>query len=425
MINSNEKEYQNSINEWILFIYVLGYLILTILPMVKYSVPYIVSGTYCLSFLVFGLLNIYQRERHIRDILIILFCGIVQGVVAYLNDNATLSEIINEPIRALRIIVPCFILYYVLKTSKKIKLFLWIFLTALFLYISVTTLISLLENPWIVRELAGAGEEEKMMSYRMQNVGGFEFSYAFGLMLPLFITLAFKSKYKLIKILGVLLAVFIIYYILSAQYMILFIISIISVFIIVLRGSNEPHIKAIAIFISIASLILIAPIFRWIASLNVGDIMRSRLLNLADFFNGNREIGETSSRVDLYKDALREFLHHPIAGQYSSNASGESHSLVLGTLARTGIIGLSFLIAEFFIYYQTNKDFLQEHDVNTELFNIIFICYVILTVLNPIGYAYEIAIVIFLYVPLTTVLFMDHDRENMALVEDKYEGEGE
>lgn len=390
--------------EIIFTLYILGYLIISILPMVKYSVSYVVSGLYSLVFFVYYYFKTENKNKYLLTLIVLVLLGIIQGTIAYLNENASVSDIVNEPIRILRTFVPCFIVYLLLKCSKNIRIFIWIFITALFLYISIMTLTNLVADDMIARKLASGDNDETLMQYRLLNVGGFEFTYAFGLMLPLFFMLIFNSKSIIFKIFFALFVIYIFYYIVSTQYMILFVLAILSVILWIIFGRSSPYMKIIGILFIIILLLVASPLLRWIADFDIGELLRKRLLNLANFFEGKISIDDTTSRISLYKNAFITLLTNPL-GQYRSEAAYESHSLILSTSASVGIIGLVFLVIEFIIYYKRSKETILKNMLNLTPFKIAFICYVVLAFFNPIGYCYEIAISVFLYVPLTLSLF--------------------
>ena len=410
-------EIKHPIVESVFTLYTVGYLVLSILPMVKYSVPYIISGIYCLSFILLYFFKENQSRKRLLGIEAIIFMGLIHGTIFYLTENGGVSQIINEPIRALRIIISCYIFYFISGYSKGTRLVIWLFITVLFLYISIKTLNGLAQDDMLARILASGSDEETLTEYRMQNMGGFEFSYALGLMLPMFILMIFNSKYFIMRLFALFASIYVVYYILTAQYMILFIVGVSSLFLLVIFGSYKPQVKLFTILIPVVFIFIASPLLRWIASfLDSNSIMYSRLINVSEVFTGERDVSETSSRVALYLNALTAFLTNPFFGEFSSTAAAESHSLFFGVAAKSGIIGLTFLIIEFVIYYKTSKTIMQKRGVNIMSFKVAFICYIILGVLNPIGYAYEIAIVIFLYVPLTINLFGNKTSEHYEII---------
>lgn len=389
-----------------LIFYTVVYIIISILPILKYSVPYAVAGSFSLFYALFVFIK-YEKYR--LTIIFLVFLGVITGLLLFLNGTQTVTGLINEPIRVLRCIIPCFILADLIKTNKNFKIFLWIFMTALILYIAINTLVEVAENNMVARLLANGDTTEELTQYRMKNIAGFEFSYAIGLSFPVWVILFSKSKNLFLKILSLVLAAFVAYYVVAAQYMILFLLCVISLLVIILTGSSKFYVKLINVLIILILLLFASTIFRWAATLNVGEMMQRRFTGLADLFEGKIDIEDTTSRIGLYKNALNSFLGNPIIGVYNSPDAFESHSWLLGFAVSAGIIGVACFIAELVIYSKLHKRVFIDNRLSMRVRIITYTLFVVLTVLNPIQYAYEIFIVLFLYIPLTLHLFYKRD----------------
>ncbi|MBQ6980259.1 MAG: hypothetical protein IJQ07_06410 [Clostridia bacterium] len=395
-----------SLGQVSLIFYTMVYIIISILPMLKYSVPYAVAGSFSLLYALFVFIK-YEKYR--LSIMFLVFLGVITGLLLFLNGTQTVTGLINEPIRVLRCIIPCFILADVIKTNKNFKIFLWIFLTALILYIAINTLAELAQNSMAARLLASGDTSEELTQYRMRNIAGFEFSYAIGLSFPVWVILFSKSKNIFLKILSLVLAAFVAYYVVAAQYMILFLMCIVSLFVVILTGSGKFYVKLINVLIILVLLLFASTIFRWAASLDIGEMMQRRFTSLADLFEGKIDIEDTTSRIGLYKNALNAFLSSPIIGVYNSSAAFESHSWLLGFAVSAGIIGVACFVAELVIYSRLHKKVFIDNRLSMRVRIITYTLFVVLTVLNAIQYSYEIFIVLFLYIPLTLNLFYKRD----------------
>ena len=389
-----------------LIFYTMVYIIISVLPVLKYSVPYVVSGSVCLLYAFFVFIK-YEKYR--LTIIFLVFLGVITGLLLFLNGNQTITGLVNEPIRVLRCIIPCFILADVIKKNKNFKIFLWIFLTALILYIAINTLVELAQDNMAARLLASGDTTEELTQYRMRNIAGFEFSYAIGLSFPVWVILFSKSKNLFLKILSLVLAGFVAYYVVAAQYMILFLMCVVSLLVIIVTGSRKFYVKLISVLVILVLLLFASTILRWAATLNVGEMMQRRFTNLAELFEGKIDIEDTTSRIGLYKNALKAFLSSPIIGVYNSPDAFESHSWLLGFAVSAGIIGVACFIAELVIYSKLHKQVFIDNRLSMRVRIITYVLFVVLTVLNPIQYAYEIFIVLFLYIPLTLNLFYKRD----------------
>ena len=390
-----------TMGKMMLLLYTLVYMVISILPMFKYSVPYVISGSVCLSYALFVFIK-YEKYR--KSMVLLAFLGAIEGFVLFVNGQ-TVTTIANEPIRVVRCIIPCFILGDVIKLAKDLKLFLWFFISGLIIFVALKTLIELSNNEMIVRILASGETSEFNDEQRMQNIAGFEFSYAVGLTFPMWLILFTRAKNVLLRIAFILVAIFVAYYVVSAQYMILFLLCMLSLVIIIATGSKKFYVKLFSILFIIIMLLLSSIIFRWMASWNVGEMMNWRLNNLADFFEGKIAAEETSSRWALYRNAINAFFNSPIIGSQKSAVAAESHSWILSASVSAGIIGLACVITEIVVYAKLNKRAYVKNGLDLKLNAYIYTIFIILCVLNPIQYAYEIFILMFLYVPLTIDLF--------------------
>ena len=76
MISDRKK---TPLGEIVLALYIMGYIILSVLPMVKYSVPYVISGLYGLVFVAYYLLMENRSEKVVIAVLILTVFGANSG----------------------------------------------------------------------------------------------------------------------------------------------------------------------------------------------------------------------------------------------------------------------------------------------------------------------------------------------------------
>ena len=390
----------------ILALYTIVYLAIAFLPVLKYSVPYLAQGLICLSYV----LLVFLKETRFRIIIILLFVlGLIGGALSFVNGEVV-TEVINEPIRVLRCVLPCFILGDLCRCSQKTKLFIWLFLSGLLLFIAINTSLELTKNDMIARLLASGDTDESLTQYRMRNIGGFGFSYAIGITFPLWLRVFFKTNNRFLKIVSLIAAAFIAGYIVLAQYMILFVLCMMSLLLTLVFNSKKVIVTIFCIVAVFVSLLFASSFFRWMAGLDIGSLMQRRLNSIADFFEGKKTLEELTVRFRLYKDAINDFAKHPILGTPHSVAAADSHSWILGVAASTGLVGISCLTGELVVYFKLGRYISLSNGLDSGLFMISFLMFLFLSVLNPIQYAYEIFIVLFLYIPLTLCLFGKNER---------------
>ena len=101
MIAIKEKVYELTISKSAIWVfYTICYVVIDCLPVVKYSVPYVVAGLFSLIPLI---IVAFYDQKYCK--LLVMFCilGFIHGFLYFVNGYATWTEIINEPIRCIQI----------------------------------------------------------------------------------------------------------------------------------------------------------------------------------------------------------------------------------------------------------------------------------------------------------------------------------
>lgn len=386
-----------------LVLYLIAYLLLTLLPMVKYSVPYLVAGVFCLL----PLLAAGWRNSKYGAVLLVLFVwGALQGTVAYLTGNAAVTELINEPVRAMRYFVPCVLYEMLANKPRRQQRLIWCFASAVMLFVLFSTLTAVTENPMIARLLAGSVTQTQNLNvFRMQNVGGFEFCYAVGFTAPVWIYLLLRGRWP-VRIACAAALLLVLYFAFQVQYMTLLLLALLSVALTVLLCADKISVR-IGIGAAMLLLVLLLPtLFEWISGFEgLGMQLRDKFFSLSQAFSGTGTLNDTSSRFELYRNALLDFIRSPLWGSVSSAASAASHSVFLGTASSAGVIGLGFVIWWMRRYYRHDLSSLRAQSIDTKPFSAAFILFLVLAMLNPVQYCYEISAIVFFYVPLTVQLW--------------------
>ena len=397
MIIEKHKTEFIRINGWA--IYILIYLPLCLLPAIKYSIPYVIAGVFSMLPLIIVSLN-NMRYRTILVLLVAL--GIIQATFVVLHGNAPVTEIFNEPIRSVRYFVPCVLLDKVFDFGKKGQRFVWLFATALIVFVIVQTLSALENDPMVARILAqGSIEDEELMNYRFQNVGGFGNCYSLCLTFVVWVYFMFHSS-KVMRLISVAVAVFILYFTLQVQYMTMFLLCIVALLLVALYCSKNLYTRLLSIVFAVVALLFLSSILRWIASLGVESTIYTKLTEFADTLDGVNTLSDTTSRADLYKSAFNAFLSSPIFGVTNTL---NAHSTILGVLANSGIIGLFAYFYGFKQMHNVTTICLKEQNIDVKIFNITFALFLILALVNPVHYVYEISVVLLFYIPLTLNVF--------------------
>lgn len=396
------------VNSLPFILYVSLYLLLGLLPSVEYSVPYVIAGLFAMLPMIVASL---RNGRYTMILLCLIGLGMIQGLIAAFLGNGAITEIVNEPIRSIRYFVPCVLFGRLSKESRGMQKYVWVFITAIILFVAITTLAAVETNPLIARILANGSLDAELTAYRMQNIGGFGICYAVALTYAAWTYIAFHSRGTK-KVIAIAAIIFEFVFAVQVQYMTMLLLCILAFLLVILFCSDNKLLKVLSVMIVIVSLAFLPFFLRWIAQMDVGAQIQSKLIHFAEALDGSRAFSQITSRVELYKDALLDFLSSPIWGTRNSVAAGTSHSTFLGIAAATGILGLASLIYGIVQCYKETARNLLGMDMNMTSFKISFAVFMVLAVVNPVHYIYEISIVMFLYVPLTLKLFL-HEEEKL------------
>lgn len=387
-------------------IYLIAYLALGLLPAVKYSVPYIIAGLF--TMLPMAIISLKRIDYRLIFVFLVGL-GFIQGLVTYISGNGVITELINEPIRNVRFFVPCVLFDIVSKMNRKKQLTLWIIASALMGFVIIKTLIAVEIDPMIARVLAQGALDEELMEYRMDNIGGFGNCYAVCITFGMWAYFMFNSKLWM-RITSIVMLIFLFYFTVQVQYMSMLLLCIAAFLAVVLICAKKPLTKIFAVVFTVGAMIFMPMFLRWVADFGVGNEIYRKLMNIAATMDGTMSLSDSTSRVELYKAALLDFVKSPIWGTFESQAAATSHSTILSIASTTGILGLLCYSYGVFQCYKVTRINLEKNDVDSKVFKVIFLMFLILAVINPIHYIYEISIVLLLYIPLTLLMFSRKDK---------------
>lgn len=404
-VKSKTKEHKSfgaMVDEVLFCLYCVGYLVLTLLPAVKYSVSYIIAGSYCL---VPVAMYFFKFPEYRDRIVFVLAAGAVCGLFTYLTENGAITDIINIPIDYLRYLLPCILFIHTFKVSPVSRWIIWSLAAVVIVYVAIKTSNAIDDDPMIARVLAFGSQEKQYTAYRMQNIGGFGFCYAVGLLFPLFVSVASGNRNIMLRIAAVAGAVVIFMFVLKVQYMILLILCILTIMLAIVYSPKNNYVKFFGCIAVILAVLFLPRILNGLGTLNLGAIISRRLNNTSKFLSGTASIDEATSRIGLYKAALAEFIKSPLWGQVRSVSAAESHSTLFGIGCTSGIIGISTYVYLLIANFKTIDAGLKEKKLKNTAFVISFVAFVVLAALNPVRYNYEISTAVFFLIPLTLSLF--------------------
>lgn len=385
-----------------------------ILPAIKYSVPYvplalILLFTYCLT--------IHNGKINTMFIFPTLISSFGLAIMSFIiMRRGDLIEAINESIRELRFMAPAILCFVMIKKlNKKAMRIVFAWLSVVVLFICGNTINALNTNSMVARILASGTVSQEMANYRFQNVGGFEFCYAIGFVAVLFLHIFLQTKKLLLKMISSLVYIYLMYFIIRTQYMTLLLLSICISIIIVYLNFPKRKIKVILLLVIVALLIEIPSIMNYLGGLTNSNesILTAKFMQISQLFSGE-DISVIGSRPELYSDAFQNFLYSPIWGNVTminGNVIGnmdKCHSTLLGYLQGMGIIGGALFYYPIFKASKIiERSFKTYSTTSVYTWKCLLLMFILLSILNPIQYCFEICFILFLYIPCGIHIFSE------------------
>lgn len=269
------------------------------------------------------------------------------------------------------------------------------FILILYGITALTTIIGLNENPDAARYLATVADasEEDSVRYGFMNIGGFQFVYAVALIYPA-IVYGFKRKKIHVAVL-VIYAVLDFLLVVNSGYTIALLLFIASTVFVFFRKDLTVKSVIIIFVVTLLASLLVFPLVSYLlnalADVIGNETIAERLRDLA----GGREGLEASedNRLALYMTSITSFLTHPIFGGMFNGVSIGGHSEILDKIAQYGVFGLLALVL---IYRAIYRMFFKVYKNQTGYGYVfwIFMQAVILSVLNPGMWIYQLALMI-------------------------------
>lgn len=403
ILNNKYIKHKRNFSSFFMFYIILTFLIYT-LPYAKLKIPYIISGSLMLGFLPIIILKKKQWRSFIS--LLFLFSFFI-FLLDFFIGGYSLIDSLNEMIRNIRFYIPVLWTLYVLNYCKirEYKYFFtcFIFTISIILY---KTLNMLAENKWIARILARSKTQDtlEIRMYRLQNIGGFEFSYMMGIVTICLVWTVLTTKNKLIKIICIFATIISYYYIIQTMYTTLLILTTISILLLFIFNIRNKVIKLISVIIFFLLILGLSSFFEFLSNVFTDSLLSIKFSQMHDTLITG-EISSLGSRPQHMLDALKNWIHSPIIGGY--NIGNKNHSTIIGLLEKNGLVGLGSYIFLFYKSWKILKFNLRCRGYNNLLLNIVFIYILLLSFFNPIGYIFEITIATFFITPIWSIIVQD------------------
>lgn len=378
--------------------YVTGIILVYVLPCLKYTIPY--EPAALLLLLSFPFLFFSGGQQ--RFLFLLLICSILFGVLYFtVKIPGDLKESMNEVVRNLRFYLPASLGFYAASHLKHRSrtLLLYGFLLLVF-FIMVVTIAALFNNPMLARALAeGVTISENTAAYRLANVGGYEFSYMIGVLTIVFVFYFMHPDSNAGKWLSCIAAAICFFYILESQYTILLILTTVFSTILLFWRRSHFFLKVIFILGLVLLFLNLDSFFTYLSQNMKQQMLADKFSWLAEYCSGNSNQEVLHSRPELYLDALRDFCKNPVWGS-ATESSERAHSYLLGVLSSGGLLGLSCYLTVFLEAKKHIVNCLISLKKDSTLFQYACLYCFLLSIINPIGTSFEIAIVLYFIIPV-------------------------
>ncbi len=392
---------------WLFVLYAAVTTAIYILPYTKLVFPYI--GVALLMLASLPLLMIKKNNWLRYGVALTIFTVLMMFLCLF--NGVSYVAAINDAIRNVRFFLPvlwgCFAVEYCTPKQQKVLFISFVAVTGFIVY---KTLAALEIEPMIARILAQeqSHSEPEINAFRLDNVGGYGFSYMLGVVTICMANSIFVLQKKWQKIIAIAGTVLCFYFIIKSMYTTLLLLSSISVLLVILFRVEKLPTKIMVVVAFVVLFFSIAPLFQFISQVFQGTLLSAKFSQMYRALTG----GGTEAlglRPQLLEQALTNWLQTPLLG---GNYNTPSHSLLLELLQQNGIVGFiawtSFFGASGYIIIKT----LREHNADTVVFKLCYAYMLVLSFFNDTRYTFEITLALFFMVPVYCDVFKRKSTES-------------
>lgn len=387
-----------------------------VLPMFKYSIAYYQKALILLLAYLFGIRGWKIDTCYLLPVILSsIGLGIMGILVMWQGD---MVEGLNEIIRHLRFFAPAVIFLYTHQYRKRNMVWFVAAFAMISAFICSRTLAEVSNNPMLARILAGGKLSEEYAAYRYQNVGGFEFSYAMGFVSLFFLYLSLEEKSKLpLRIVGGVMFGLLVFFFIKIQYVTLILVVAGASLVMVYQKSEQELWKVLIITLILLTILNLPMIFMVLETyFSTGDSSSNAAMlilkfgQLSEFFSG-AGISVLGTRARVYWEAIERFLNSPIWGNvtmkngYFLEGMTENHSTLLGYLQGMGVIGTFMFYYPVLLTKKAIRHVLSSCSAfAVKAWSVIIDSFLVLSVLNPVQYCFEICFALYLFIPCAFLL---------------------
>ena len=313
----------------VFILYTIATTVVYLLPYTKFTFPYIFVA--CLMLVSLPLIMLKRRRWFLYGCMLVFLSAFVL-LLNLVNGNYSFVDSINEMIRNIRFFLPIcwasYSMYYC--NDKQRKWFIGCFAICV-MVIMYQTLRALSENEWVVRLLAEdkSTSNAEVNAYRLQNVGGFEFSYMMGIVTLCLVWTGLNAKKLWIKVISILLSVLCFYFIIRTMYATLLLFVVIGTVVLIFLQIKNSFLKISFIAVVIGLSFCLVPLFGYLGEIFGESLLADKFVRMQDVLIGEG-IDSLGSRPEHIMQSIRNWLKSPIWGGYGQNTN--AHSLIVTTL---------------------------------------------------------------------------------------------
>ncbi len=280
-----------------------------------------------------------------------------------------------------------------------------------------TTIIGLLENPYLIRELVVNLHDQKTF-YLARNVGNMGHVYAAGLIFVICMTRLRDVKYystwkKIFYIFTVGLSITLVFMGSSGITVMTTVIG--TIWALFIHKENKWR------FVLLGGVILILILFQenimqlltYLSRITNNQYFSKKLVDIVSSLNYGEAVGDVAARTNRYLNSFMVYLHSfglgvgPQYAQVYANNIVDSHSGLMGNLARYGTIWLIVMTTFFRRFCNSINVFSPNNNEGTADNEAVIVTFLMMFFLQPIDNSEEVMTVMFLILPFFDLIFRD------------------
>lgn len=401
MIKKRNKK-QRSISLFVL--YIILTMAVYILPYMNFVLPYIPVALLMLASLP---VIMVLREKWFGFGLFLAIITLLMLLSNMIVNGVGVTYAINEAVRNLRFFLPVlwggYILEFCNAKQKKVILIAYVFIVG---FVVFKTYMALQEDMWIARLLAQdkTTSSAQINAYRLDNVGGYAFSYLFGVVTLALVHFILKTKNKKEKIVLILVVIFCFYFIIKTMYTTLLVLTSLCTLLLLYLNAKKTKTKFLILFGGLLLLFNIVPLCAFLSRAFGDSLLASKFQQIYFSLTGGG-IDELGLRPQLIRTALENWSKTPIFGNHYTNPA---HSLFFEILQQNGIVGITLWISLFVSSWKVLYENLKKRNVDTKLFNVSMIYLTVLSIANDTRFTFEIVITVYFMIPLFSTIIYEN-----------------